>query len=309
MKSKLTRKASKKNNKFKIATCSPYVHDKLKGKKTRSKKQFDFSCYDKDMLLLLKEAWNSRHPDCKITSKNYKKIWEQLRDRMNNTCDIESCWYKELLNDPEKNNKLGNKIKKLFAPRKPYLLRKDPNNVIDSLDITRIMKQYEDMYDYFKFIGPSPIDFDTHLSNGECVWKELCELRVGLYVGEGIRVIGMILNLDNHKEEGSHWVSLILDLNRRELCYFCSYGSYWEPEIGELINKIKLQCNELNIPLKTSYNKKRFQGDTNECGFYCMYVIINMIHGKCFKQIVKSKLNDNLMNKLRLTYFYNDDNT
>ena len=31
-------------------------------------------------------------------------------------------------------------------------------------------------YKNFEFMGPSPIDFDTHKLYGECVWEELCKI-------------------------------------------------------------------------------------------------------------------------------------
>ena len=33
------------------------------------------------------------------------------------------------------------------------------------------MKQYESKFKYFKFIGPSPIDFDKKKHFGNCVWN------------------------------------------------------------------------------------------------------------------------------------------
>ncbi len=37
------------------------------------------------------------------------------------------------------------------------------------------MKQYESAYKDFNFIGPTPIDFDSHKYDGSCVWGELCD--------------------------------------------------------------------------------------------------------------------------------------
>ena len=47
-----------------------------------------------------------------------------------------------------------------------------------NIDILNVMKQYEHIYPNFEFIGPSPIDYDTHLSYGECVWEELCKFNL-----------------------------------------------------------------------------------------------------------------------------------
>ena len=54
----------------------------------------EFTCYTKDALKL-KELWNSRHPDSKISTNNSKSIWEQLRQKMSSVCERESCWLKQ----------------------------------------------------------------------------------------------------------------------------------------------------------------------------------------------------------------------
>ena len=46
------------------------------------------------------------------------------------------------------------------------------------LHFIQIMKQYEKEYPSFRFIGPSPIDYDAHEYNGECVWEELCKFNL-----------------------------------------------------------------------------------------------------------------------------------
>ena len=40
-----------------------------------------------------------KHPDMKITSKDYVETWKQLKSKMNNTCYRESCWLSELYED------------------------------------------------------------------------------------------------------------------------------------------------------------------------------------------------------------------
>ena len=46
------------------------------------------------------------------------------------------------------------------------------------------MKQYEDAFPFFEFIGPSPIDYDKHIAYGECVWEELCEFSLEAQIKE-----------------------------------------------------------------------------------------------------------------------------
>ena len=51
----------------------------------------------------------------------------------------------------------------------PESWKKKPNEWLSSVDITKVMKQYGSAYRDFEFLGPSPIDYDTHKYNGECV--------------------------------------------------------------------------------------------------------------------------------------------
>ena len=41
----------------------------------------------------------------------------------------------------------------------PVAWRKDPDKWLDSNDIENVMKQYEEAFPYFDFMGPFPIDF------------------------------------------------------------------------------------------------------------------------------------------------------
>ena len=52
----------------------------------------DFTCYTPNSLHKIKNIWNKKHPDSKITSNNPKTIWENLTYIFKNVCHKESCW-------------------------------------------------------------------------------------------------------------------------------------------------------------------------------------------------------------------------
>ena len=64
------------------------------------------------------------------------------------------------------------------------ILEKNPQEWLSSDEITDVMKQYEDKYDNFVFLGPSPIDFESantnivHDNKEICVWPELCNFNL-----------------------------------------------------------------------------------------------------------------------------------
>ena len=63
-----------------------------------------------------------------------------------------------------------------------------------------VMKQYEDAYKCFKFIGPTPIDYDykesSILGNEKCVTEELCKFILDEMITKKYSKIGIIFNLD-----------------------------------------------------------------------------------------------------------------
>ena len=70
-----------------------------------------------------------------------------------------------------------NELLNSFAPEQPANWKKNPYEWLTTVDIQNVMKQYEDVYDDFEFIGPSPIDYDNNVNN-QCVWPELCHFNI-----------------------------------------------------------------------------------------------------------------------------------
>ena len=139
-------------------------------------------------------------------------------------CAKEDCWLSTI-----KDKHLEQELKDvIFAPEHPPEWLNNPNEWLTDLDISKVMNQYEKSYSNFKFIGPSPIDFDSRVKRGElpwanpgdsndkvCVWEELCHLDIAKLLKRGITQIGMVFNLDRYDEPGSHWVSLYVSLGER----------------------------------------------------------------------------------------------
>ena len=100
----------------------------------------EFSCYTTEALNRLKEIWNKRHPDSMITSKEPKQIWNALRYSMNNSCNKESCWLKHKCIKEDIDNSI---LENNFAPTMPEEWKKNPNEWLSSVDILKVMKQWE----------------------------------------------------------------------------------------------------------------------------------------------------------------------
>ena len=49
----------------------------------------------------------------------------------------------------------------------------------------------------------------------KCVWDDLCNFSLNKYINKKIDKIGVIFNLAKQGEEGTHWVSLFLDIKNK----------------------------------------------------------------------------------------------
>ena len=273
-----------KTKKYKKVNCAPLSKNKT----------VKNSCYDKHTLDIIKKEYNKNHPNNLIVSKSSKKILEELQQKMN-YCSKEDCWLQEI-----KDQKLKNRINEyLFAPKKPSDWKNNPHAWLSNYDILDVLSQYEKTYPNFKFIGPTPIDFDSkpYVLNDSCVWQELCDFNLKRFVDKKIDKIGIIFNLDKHNEPGSHWVSMFIDLSEKFIFYMDSALNPIPEEIISLKNKIIKQAEHLNIHLEFDNNYPiMHQRGNNECGMYSLFFIITMLTGKVKNKTFKSK-------KQKIKYF------
>jgi hypothetical protein len=194
-----------------------------------------------------------------------------------------------------------------LRPRRPRGWLKDPDMWLDNFNIKNVMKQYEEAYPWFTFLGVLPMDFsapDPYRTNGQeqCLVKEACNIHLESEYNKGIRGIGIIFNLDPHFKGGSHWVALYIDLHnirKPGAYYFDSYGMKTPPLVARLMRSFTLQIKTCNL----AYNARRFQFGNTECGMFSMYFIICMIHGIPFSEFCKTAVNDQMMLELRKRLF------
>lgn len=278
----------------------------------------------------MKKYWNARHPDKQIKSQDTQEIWKQLKQHLEKTCNQEMCWM-------EQHFMTGGVDKKekdfTFAPKVPEAWKENPEEWLSSMDILRVMAQYEHEYPCFEFLGPSPIDYDTKKLYGECVWDELCNFSLKKHLKNGKRKIGIIFNLDPHYKDGSHWVAVFIYIPKQDMhriqqvntgeisdsqagiYYFDSYGDKAEPQIRKFMKTVSKQAKQLGIEMSMKENNKRHQYSDSECGMFSMYFIIRMLLAdgdarlasdvdKMFKSVALMKsIPDKHMKQLRKMYF------
>ena len=274
---------------YKVAKCAPNPNN------TQA-----FSCYTEGALHKMRDIWNMRHPDCKIESTDARDIWKKLRDYIGETCSIESCWLKQKF---IKNHLDEELLSYTFAPNRPEEWSHNPTEWLSSLDILAVMKQYEKRYRCFNFIGPSPIDYDTHIYEGECVWEELCEFNLKKHIKEGKNKIGIIFNLDPHYLNGSHWVAVFINIKKQVIYYFDSYGEPSEPQIKKFMETVKKQGKQIGINFTIKENNIRHQFSDSECGMYSLYFIVEMLKDKDPEYFLNHRIHDKEVMNLRKEYF------
>lgn len=201
--------------------------------------------------------------------------------------------------------------KEYLRPRQPKPWSSDPDMWLDNYNIMDVMKQYQEAYPWFKFLGVFPIDFsapDPYAKHGEqsdkkkCLYKETCELDLKKEYVAGIRGIGMVFNLDPHFKSGSHWVALYIDLKNIKkpfVGYYDSYGYRVPALIARLMRSFKLQIRTCQL----GSNARRFQYSNTECGMFSLYFLICMICGISFKDFCKDAVSDTFMLELRQILF------
>jgi hypothetical protein len=277
--------------------CSPENHNKALN---------SFTCYSDEDLHKLRDLWNARHPDRPILTNDSKTIWETIKSYYQTTCNKESCWIKQMVKNP----KLEKELMESFAPESPDDWKKNPNEWLSSVDIMQVMNQYEKKYKCFDFMGPSPIDYDTHMLHGKCVWEELCHFNLADQIKNGKTKIGIVFNTDPHYKGGSHWISLFINVKKGTIFFFDSAGDKIPDQIMKFVNNVIEQGHSLNKRINFKFDQNypvEHQYGNTECGIYSLFFIVHMLEDKITSHYLKTHiLKDDYMQNFRKVYFNSD---
>lgn len=264
------------------------------------------SCLRLKVLIAMVTAYNEQYPDNGIklfpqyeilNPSKYKKylVYEMRK----NTTDSQKQWLSQSFIKLMDNVHKKELLKHTFRPSGP----KGNFEWLNTLHIDDVMGQYEKKYNDFKFLGTVPMDFDDFERYG------IKNLNYQNLVKGGKKRIGIVFNLDNHNESGSHWVAMFADISRGNIYYFDSYGVEPEPRVRTLMRRIARFCETgMGIPNKditVDYNKYVHQRANSECGVYSMNFILRLLRGDTFETVCSSQIPDKKINKCRNVYFNN----
>ena len=218
-----------------------------------------FTCFSNEDLVkiaryLEDKTKNKIHIPKKFTVSKRKQLWLDIRRNIGNLskCSEDYC----MIKNEDILAILGKaQIERKFRPEKPELWNSNKTTWLSTVDIRKVMKQYEEKHSDFKFIGPTPIDFDKRFNKYYCVNNDLCNFKLENLIKQGKKRIGIVFNLDPHHMKGSHWVSLFIDINTGGAYFFCSYGVKPNSQIQILMERIFNQGNNLIMKKKIDLNK------------------------------------------------------
>ena len=262
----------------------------------------DGSCIPLNALVKMANAYNKEYPNNKIRldstyetlAPNKYKMYLVYNFKKNiKSCDDQQCWLKQSFMK-HLNKVVKEELEKdTFRPASP----EGKFTWLNTTNIDDVMAQYEVKYPEFKYLSTVPIDFDELPRYG------LKNINFQNLLDKGKTKIGVVFNLDEHHQGGSHWVSLFADLDKGT-CYFSdSYGVEPEPRIRKFMTRIANFLKQIGKTPVVDYNKMQHQRGSNACGVYSINFIVRQLRGVTFDELTKKRLADSEVNKCREFYF------
>jgi hypothetical protein len=286
--------------------------DKIETKKFDEKrcapgKNFEAgSCIVLPVLIEMVNAYNKTHKDkiklsCRteiLKPKRYKKyLLREIKNKYKNICDGQLCWAQQ--------DFIKNMDEFMKAELEKFTFRPlGPNGRfewLNTLNIDEVMNQYEMNIKEFSFLGAVPMDFQ------KINLKGVADINIDKEVKDGVTKFGIIFNLDESWQSGSHWTAGFADVKNGHVYYFDSYGSPPEKRVIELFKKFIYYYESKNEGkrCKIRVNRTRHQFENSECGVYSINFILELLNGKSFDEITKNRIKDREVNKLRKKIFRN----
>jgi len=295
----------------------------------------DGSCLSDESLKKIILNYNKKNKDKININLPRKELVTILERKLSNVCNEQTCWLKldvvQELEDKFKEDVEENTFRPK-GPAKKY-------EWLSTTHINEVIEQYQNVHKNFIFLGAVPYDFEDLAVLG------IHDLNFDTLIKDGKTKIGLVINLDNHDQGGSHWVSLFADLEKSQVYFFDSVGQPPRKRIRKFINRIvkflyhkkyntKLQINDTINTIKSmqklsekekykqltsskylknlldgsfdiKYNTKQHQFRNSECGVYSINFIVRLVNGEPYTSIVENITKDEEMNKFRKEYFRN----
>lgn len=304
------------------------MHENENTRCAPSKKFEDGSCFTLDSLKFIATKYNESNTTNKINIIDDKlKLVEDITKKLSSSCSTQICWLRNDILKNIDNEEITNNTFRPIGPKSKY-------EWLSTTNINDVIDQYHTHNKDFLFMGTVPYDFQELKVLG------LNNFNFNKIFEEGKNKLGMVINLDESHQTGSHWVSLYTDLKKNQIYFFDSVGKPPKKKIKTFINKIvefmykkkynkdidvstimslikqvnnknnKIKyLNMLNTnlnPFDIRYNNIQHQFKNSECGVYSINFIVRSLKGESFDNIINNITSDDKMNECRQLYFINE---
>jgi hypothetical protein len=116
-----------------------------------------------------------------------------------------------------------------------------------------------------------------------------------------------IVNNNTSKQPGSHWVCFYAMPNNPNIIFFDSYGALPNEDLEAFLYKLHKHLPQ-SKPIKM--NKQILQEfGTDSCGWYCIYVLKQLLRGISYEQLEKGFKNRPCDNELMIRQYFNQYHT
>ncbi len=296
------------------------------------KKYTDGSCFSTESLKKIAESYNNKNKTKIDVNASRSELIKHLNSKLSDKCSEQTCWLRLDIVKALENEDIENNTFRPKGPSKKY-------DWLSTTNINDVVEQYQSLHNDFLFLGAVPVDFEDLPVLG------IHDLNFDELFNKGKTKIGMVINLDEHWKNGSHWVALYTDLSKNQVYFFDSVGKKPPKPVRKFINRItkymykkkynkKLPINDVISKIKKlknitddtlkkyanendyiknligggfdiRYNNIQHQFENSECGVYSINFIIRLVGGESFDSVINDITKDEEMNANRKVYFRN----
>lgn len=174
-----------------------------------SKKYSDGSCFTIESLKKIALNYNKINSNKIDLNLPKNELVDELEKKLKNKCSDQICWLRLDIVKELDNTDIDTNTFRPKGPSKKY-------EWLSTTHINDTITQYQEVYKNFLFLGAVPLDFEDLPVLG------LKHLNFADLETQGKNKIGIVINLDEHWKDGSHWVGLFTDLHKNQIYYFDS---------------------------------------------------------------------------------------
>lgn len=243
-------------------------------------------------------------PLLKITKSEFAspaRLIKALNERFSSVCskNEDHCWIEQPIFKQDAQS-VYKQLQSRFRPLMPSTWIHDKNFLLNTFDIYKVLKQYEDRYADFEFLGVFPLDFMEVKSNSKeekkCIIGDVCHFQIKKHINDKLekKQFALVHNMDPHDQPGSHWVSLYMNIDQSDPRFgFSYYDSYGLPESYQVKKLYKAVVDQLgnihpSLIIPFQRNKKRNQYKNTECGMFSILFVVLCLENKiCIKNVYK----------------------